>query len=271
MQNGIHFISGMPRSGSTLLAALLRQNPRFHAGMTSPVSSIFLALQGELSGRNEFHVFITNEHREAMLRGALEGYYRDIHHEKVVFDTSRAWNTKLPVLARLFPEAKVICCVRNMAWVIDSVERLLRLNPMEPSKIFNFEPGGTVYSRCEAMTGPGGMVGYAYNATREAFYGEQADRLILVTYESLARRPAQTMQAIYEFIGEPPFEHDFHHVEYDADEFDSRLGTPNLHRVASKVSYTERPTILPPDLFDRYKGNAFWMEPSLNRQQVRVV
>ena len=37
MQHGIHFISGLPRSGSTLLAGILRQNPRFHAGMTSPV------------------------------------------------------------------------------------------------------------------------------------------------------------------------------------------------------------------------------------------
>ena len=26
MDNGIHFISGLPRSGSTLLAAILRQN-----------------------------------------------------------------------------------------------------------------------------------------------------------------------------------------------------------------------------------------------------
>ena len=32
-----HFISGMPRSGSTLLAAILNQNPRFRAGMTSPL------------------------------------------------------------------------------------------------------------------------------------------------------------------------------------------------------------------------------------------
>ncbi|WP_333154680.1 sulfotransferase [Microcoleus sp. B9-D4] len=31
------FISGLPRSGSTLLAALLRQNPRFHSAMTSPI------------------------------------------------------------------------------------------------------------------------------------------------------------------------------------------------------------------------------------------
>jgi hypothetical protein len=30
MQDGTHFISGLPRSGSTLLAAILRQNPRFH-------------------------------------------------------------------------------------------------------------------------------------------------------------------------------------------------------------------------------------------------
>ena len=79
------------------------------------------------------------------------------------------------------------------------------------------------------------------------------------------------MQAIYDFIGEPHFDHDFDHVEYDADEFDSRLGTPGLHRVASKVAYVERSTILPIDIFDRYKGTSFWMDASLNRQQVRVI
>ncbi|MEH1864722.1 MAG: hypothetical protein V7K69_06870 [Nostoc sp.] len=36
----MHFISGLPRSGSTLLGALLRQNPWFHASMTSPVGGM---------------------------------------------------------------------------------------------------------------------------------------------------------------------------------------------------------------------------------------
>ncbi len=36
-----HFISGLPRSGSTLMGAVLKQNPRFHAGMSSPVASLF--------------------------------------------------------------------------------------------------------------------------------------------------------------------------------------------------------------------------------------
>ena len=34
----LHFISGLPRSGSTLLAGILRQNPQFHAAMSSPVA-----------------------------------------------------------------------------------------------------------------------------------------------------------------------------------------------------------------------------------------
>jgi sulfotransferase len=60
----IHFISGLPRSGSTLLAALLRQNPRFEAGMTGPLSGLFGALLDKMSGRNEFSVFIDDTKRD---------------------------------------------------------------------------------------------------------------------------------------------------------------------------------------------------------------
>jgi sulfotransferase len=49
MANGIHFISDVPRSGSTLLTAILRQNPRFHVGMTSPVGGMYMAPEGAMS------------------------------------------------------------------------------------------------------------------------------------------------------------------------------------------------------------------------------
>ncbi|NBP58534.1 sulfotransferase, partial [bacterium] len=35
-----YFISGLPRSGSTLLSAILNQNPRFYSGPNSPVVPI---------------------------------------------------------------------------------------------------------------------------------------------------------------------------------------------------------------------------------------
>ena len=53
-----HLISGLPRSGSTLLAALLRQNPRFHAAMTSPVGGLVDRILSAMSEYNECSVFI---------------------------------------------------------------------------------------------------------------------------------------------------------------------------------------------------------------------
>src|ERR1700733_1421441 len=77
----IHFISGLPRAGSTLLAALLRQNPRFHAHMSGPMGSIFDALLGSMSGSNEFSLFISDEQRQRILRGAFTSFYADMAKE----------------------------------------------------------------------------------------------------------------------------------------------------------------------------------------------
>src|ERR1700733_4957348 len=135
MQNGVHFISGLPRSGSTLFAAILRQNPRFHSAMSSPVGSLFMAMQGATSRRNETAVFIDEAQKIELLKAIFDAYYHAIHPEKVVFDTNRAWCAKLPALVRLFPEAKVICCVRHVSWIMDSIERIIRQNPFELSGI----------------------------------------------------------------------------------------------------------------------------------------
>jgi sulfotransferase len=273
VQNGIHFISGLPRSGSTLLAALLQQNPHFHAGMTSPVGSLFSALLRQMSQENETAVFIDDDQRARLLRACFEAYYADIHPEKLVFDTNRQWTTKLPALVELFPDMRMVCCVRDPAWIIDSVERLVRRNRFEPSKIFNFDAGGTVYSRAEGLSGGAGMLGFALNALREAVYGEHSDRLLLVRYETLTGNPRGTVAAIYGFIGEPPFAHDFDHIEpdYAAMEFDARLGAPGLHAVGSAVRFIPRQTVLPPDLFARFEKDAFWQDPAQLPPTVRVV
>jgi sulfotransferase len=59
------------------------------------------------------------------------------------------WTIRLPALTPLFPAARIIRGVRNPAWVVDSIESLVRRNAFELSGIINFEPGGTVYSRAD--------------------------------------------------------------------------------------------------------------------------
>jgi sulfotransferase len=271
MQKGIHFISGLPRSGSTLLAAILRQNPRFHAGMTSPVGGIFMTMQGAMSRRNEGAVFIEEAQKRELLQGVFTNYYFKVHPKQLVFETNRAWCTKLPTLVQLFPQAKVICCVRHVPWIMDSIERLIRQNAFELSAIFGYEPSNTVYTRVARLATSDGLVGFALDALREAFWGEHADRLILVGYETLAKYPTETLRQLYDFIGEPWFEHDLDNVEYAADEFDLALGTPKLHTVRRKVSWIERQSVLPPELFNRFTNDAFWTNPELNTRNVRVI
>ena len=238
--------------------------------MSSPLGGMFGTMLGEMSGRNEFSVFIDDNARQRVLRGLFENFYAE-HSAEVVFDTSRGWCARMPALRELFPQSRIIACVRDMPWIIDSIERLVRRNAFSPSSIFNFTAEGTVYTRANGLAGSNGMVGYAYDALREAFYGEHSDALLVVRYESLVTQPAQTMAAIYAHLGEPGFTHDFENIVFDAEDFDRRSGTPGLHTVRSRVSSPTRQSILPPDLAARFEQDAFWNQPGRNPRNVTII
>ena len=202
MRQKIHFISGLPRSGSTLLGALLRQNPRFHAGMTSPMGGLFSANLQIMSAGSEVSSMLKEEQKPVILKGLFLSYYQDIASKKdVIFDTNRMWCSKLPAIFQLFPDAKIICTVRNIAWIMDSVERLLQRNPFENTKLFGGESERqTVYSRMSALSQPERLIGFAFLALREAFYSKFAESMLIVDYDLLARSPKKVMEQIYNFL-----------------------------------------------------------------------
>jgi len=239
--------------------------------MTSPVGSMYMALETAMSRRNDTALFIDEAQRRAVLKGLFANYYAAIHPEKLVFDTNRAWCTKLPALMQLFPAARVICCVRHIGWIMDSIERLVRRNAFELSGMFGFEPGFTVYTRVGRLAASDGLVGYALDALREGFFGEQAARLILVEYQALTRAPQDTLGHLYTMLGEPQFAHDFENVEYQAEDFDLALGARGLHTVRRRVEWVERQSVLPPPLFERFAGDMFWRVPDVNIRGVPVI
>jgi sulfotransferase len=95
--------------------------------------------------------------------------------------------------------------------------------------------------------------------------------LLLLQYETLTTDPENAMRAIYDFIGEPYFKHDFAHIDFDATEFDKKAGTPGLHSVRSKIDTNQRVTILPPDIFRRFENDAFWRDSTLNSNNIPIV
>jgi sulfotransferase len=240
--------------------------------MSSPVSALVQSLLNIMSARGEWVSLFDDEQRENVLRAVFDGYYRNIHPKQLVFDTNRHWCARMDALVRLFPKARVIVCVRDLAWIMDSFERQFRKHPFLMSRMYSAETAATVYTRTASLSGPQGTVGLPWDATQEAFYGPHSDRLIVIDYEALAREPERAMSFIYEALGIPYFKHDFDKVTYEeGGEFDENLGIPGLHLVTGKVQFIDRPTVLPPDVFGRYSNRNFWKNPKSNPRKVRVV
>lgn len=187
----IHFVAGLPRSGSTLLAAILRQNPAFHAAMSSSLSELFVSALRTMS-MSETAFFLSDSQRARILSAIVQAYYCDLSG-RTLFDTGRIWPSYISSLALLFPGSRIICCVRNPAWVIDSVERLVQHNSFLTSRMFGPEVSN-VYARAEALM-KSGFLGASLHSLRQAWFGEHARMLIAVQYDSLVANPGSVMRA----------------------------------------------------------------------------
>ena len=138
--------------------------------------------------------------------------------------------------------------------------------------MFQSKGAQTVYTRVkDLMDTDCGLIGLPWVSLREAWFGELAEKLIVVRYESLVRDPSNVIQRLYGRLSEKPFDHDFDNIDYQEEEFDLRLGMPDLHTVKRKVEPVERATILPPDLFMKYVDMTFWENEKLNTKKVAVL
>ena len=259
-----HFISGLPRSGSTLLASILRQNPRFTSNIESPTGKIILTLQEAMTVRNESEYFITDTVRVRLLRAIFTEFYATECTE-VVFDNNRRWCANADLILTLFPDAFIICCVRHPAMILDSFEQLARSSPLTLSMITDGKSNLAIHGRFHRYLAPDGVVGYAWRALQSAWFSPRRERLIIVDYNRLAAAPGAVLQKLHGRLGEPLFEYDFEHILQipGVKEFDARTGTPGLHNLRNVVSYAPSPMpVFPPELA-RTIPTPFWEGSSL--------
>jgi sulfotransferase len=251
-----HLISGLPRSGTTLLSTILAQNPKFTASISGPLARFVRAIIQESSSQGGYRYECPPSTRKRLIEGLFNNYY-DGDHE-VAFNTNRGWPLLLPAIKDLYPETKVLMCVRDIGWILDSFETLQRKNPYTFTTMFSPEENSNVYTRCETLLNPGRTLGFAYNSVKQGITSEHKDSIMLIEYETLCKRPEMMMKAIYNFIDEPYYPHDFNDVEATYDEFDEDVQLPGLHTTRKKVEWIERQTILPPDIWQRVNGMEVW-------------
>jgi len=259
------FISGLPRSGSTLLCNILAQNPEFFVSKaTSGCHDVLFGV------RNQWDTLI--EHRAAgvdydQLKRVLQNILNSYHStdKNMIIDKGRGWLSLIEMLEFIFGYVpKIIVPVRNLTEIFSSFEKLWRNTTGQTQ--WNFEKedyfkSQTVEGRCDIWANQSQVVGLAYNRVKDAISKGYGDKLHFVEFDQLTKNPLQTMKSIYNYLGISYYDHNFNYVEQVTKEDDEGVHRiPNLHTIRSNVLPVPHDSvqILGKDLAQKYSNLEIW-------------
>lgn len=263
MSKTIHLIAGLPRSGSTLLANVLAQNPKFYVSPTSGILDVMFLVRNNWSKIVEFQANPCEEEKVQVLKGIIQSYYAK-QEAPIVFDRCRSWLAHLEMAEVLFEKKpKVIVPVRDVRDILASLEKLYR-KTSATAQIPHEEPQYLQWQdmsyRVNFWAKTNELVGLAYTRLNDAIARGWAKNMILVPYEKFTTNPRETMDRIYEFLEEDEFKHNFNNVTQVIHEDDRVHGFAGLHEIKAKIEPQEPqwPKILGEKISEPFSKLSFW-------------
>ena len=257
-----YFDCGLPRSGSTLLTALLNQNPNIHAGTLSPVFEL-MYYTNEILHKEQAQAFPKPKAFQEIVTNTLINYYSDVNNP-VVIDKCRAWSAHIDVLKKYVTNnPKLICTVRHPLDILASFITLFHKDGT-----YNFIDRAmteqkipiTDDNRCHYMMNPGGIVWESMNALATAFRQKETQYIHFIQYDDLVSNPRLVMQNLHGFLRLDSFDYDYDNIIQKDREKDEVYGLVTMHEVRKSINKISKPyqEVLSTDVINKYINYDFW-------------
>ena len=245
----LHFLSGIPRSGSTVLAAILNQNPETHVSTTS---SLIHILNGLAETWSNAHLLNKEDpkrkHLCEVMRAVIAEHYKK-HNKSTIIDKSRGW--PVPEIMSAMGQVneapvKIIATVRNIADCAASFVRIAK-----PKNMDEFIYSGQLMDHLK----------HAY-VTLQTGYNYKPEAFLFIEYEDLLKDPKVELDKIHAFLDLAPFDYDFSNIDGStvSEEDEEIHGYAGMHKVAKKLerqSYQKARDVLGRH-FNKFVHPAFW-------------
>jgi len=251
MKAQLHFMSGVPRSGSTVLAAILNQNKQAHVSTTSGLVFALDALANvwhsqALLGENDKE----RTRLSQTMRAVIEAFYEDVE-EPVIIDKGRGWPipTIMQAMSQVIGEKpKIIATVRSIPDCMASFVRIAK-----PDDLDEFIYSGVLSTHLKAA--------YISLQTGYAFAPEC---FCLVEYDDLIADPKSQLDRIHAFLELPDFEYDFTaidgtSVQEDDEEMHGYEGMHDIQPVLAK-QHNEDPKDVLKHHYSTFCQPEFWLD-----------
>ena len=241
MSKHFFFMSGLPRTGSTVLSAILSQNPKIHSGTASPVCPTMwdLTLGFSQSSIQEMSVANRPEFQTELIRNVPHLYYKDVNKPFIV-DKSRDWlhpRNMTMIRNHITSDPKVLVLLRDKEAIIESFTRLWKDNGVRGGELRYLVEDATwkMTYYCEEIIP-------TVKASQDVIKGNNVHRgnpvsdneqFLFIEYDKFMEDPSETLNSIYRFFKLEPYEHDFENIFPAEVENDSVIGDAwkNLHKV----------------------------------------
>lgn len=218
-------LSGLPRSGSTLLSAILSQNPEIHSEGNSAVCQLMWDMQVscETTAREQLQANRRTTDQDALVASIPAIYYRNVKAMHIV-DKCRSWTLpdNMAMLRRyITDDPKVIVLTRPLDEIVASFVRLREANGWNEPEAGLLDPMSEPIMRSQ----------FGVDHARATNSGE----FLFIEYADLISDTVAALNSIYEFCGFEPFTHDLDNIVNKHPEDDTVYGLKGMHDV--------RPTI----------------------------
>jgi sulfotransferase len=217
-------LSGLPRTGSTLLSAILDQNPEVHAEGNSAVCQLMWDMQQscEINAAEQLQANQRQADQEALVSSIPAIYYRNVRAMHIV-DKCRSWTLpdNLAMMRRyITDDPKIIVMTRPVDEIVSSFARLRKDNGFEP-----------MIGLLDAMSEPIMRSQFGVDHARATNTGE----FLFVEYADLIGDTQGVLDRIYEFCEWEPFTHDLDNIVNRHPEDDSVYGLEGMHDIRSTI------------------------------------
>lgn len=258
------FISGLPRSGSTLLCNILAQNDNlFVSKATSGCHDVLFNVRNQWDRLIEHQAEgIDYDQLKRVLSSILNSYHST--DKNLIVDKGRGWLSLIEMTQFILGYIpKIIVPVRNISEILSSFEKLWR-NSTGFSQ-WNFEQSDyfkaqTVEGRCDIWASAGQPVGLAYNRVKDAVDRGYGKQLLFLEFDYLTSQPHETMKMVYDYLELPYYNHNYNNVEqYTREDDDGIHRIPNLHKIRSQVAPVPHDSVkILGQLSNKYQNLEIW-------------
>lgn len=230
-----HFLSGLPRSGSTVLASILNQNPDVYVTPTSPMLNVAVKMQESWREDPTVKANYYEEQINNLTKAILPAFWQH-RPEPIIIDKGRGWAKNMPNASALFgKKMKAVVVERDLPSIMASWLTLIR-------KQKNCFVDSVLMQRGYIVNDENRMGEMWFNMVKDCMEGsaqirkEAPDQIIIVKYDELMEDPKNTLSRIETFLQLPHHEYDFENIENDtADDDMTAWGFEGLHTIRPKL------------------------------------